>query len=180
MSEKQEFELLKDIARLLAKYGPDTFDDLSKLLGKSEFTEQLLRILSTTAEVGRKTRSLPNKKRDGVPAVSGIDQLLRKLAEFEPEKSQLLSTFLSDLRTKNVLYSMRDLKAFVSDNGLAALSATSRAKAIFPLIKDLSRHPVDEVKVIIERAQLRSQEGDRTLEGWANIILKKPHSVDQK
>lgn len=180
MSEKQEFELLKDIARLLAKYGPDTFYDLSKLLSKPEFVEQLLGILSATADVGRKTRSLSNRKHGGVPARSGVDQLLGKLAELEPEKSQLLSTFRDDLLAKNVLPSMRDVKAFVSDNGLASLSATSRAKAILPLIKDLSRHPVDEVKVIIERVQLRSQGGDRTLEGWADIILKKPRSGDEK
>ncbi len=174
MTEKQGFELLKDIARLLTKYGPDTFDDLSKLLSKPEFAEQLRGILSATAEVGRETISISKGKRTRVPARSGVDQLLGKLAELEPEKSQMLSAFRNDLLSKNVLPSMRDVKAFVSDNGLSSLAATSRAKAILPLIKDLSRRPVDEVKEILERVQIRSHGGDRTLEGWADIILRKP------
>jgi hypothetical protein len=178
MNEKQEFELLKDIARLLTKYGPDTFDALSKLLDKQEFVDQLVEILNTTADVGRRSKPRSRPKPGGASARTGLDQLLRKLAESEPEKSQFLSAFRDNLLAKNILPSMRAVKAFVSDNGLGSLSATSRDKAIFPLIKELSRHPLEQVKVIVERESVQSQGGDRTLEGWANIILKKSHSND--
>jgi len=179
MNEKQKFELLKDIARLLIKYGPDTFDALSKLLSKQEFVAQLIVILDTTAEVGRRNKLRSTPRPRVAPARSGIDQLLENLAESEPEKGKLLSAFRDDLLAKHILPSMKAVKAFVSDNGLGSLSATSRDKAIFPLIKDLSRHPLEQVKVIVERERLQSHRGDRSLEGWANIILKKSHSGDE-
>jgi hypothetical protein len=75
---------------------------------------------------------------------------------------------------------MRDINSFVSDNGLIPLRVNTRAKSISPLLKGLSQRSVNEIKSIIENASLRSQGGDRTLEGWADIILKKPHTSDEK
>lgn len=179
MNESKEFELLKDIARLLVKYGPDTFDALSRLLSKQEFIEQLLEVLNTTSKIGRRSKPQPSAKPSGTRPRKGVDQLLGKLADLEPEKSHLLSTFRDDLLAKNILPSMRDVKAFISDNGLESLSATSREKAIFPLIRSLSKQPLEQVKAIVERTVSKSQGDDRTLEGWANIILKKPVSDNE-
>ena len=179
MSSERTFELLKEVSRLLVKYGPDTFDDLARYLANPGTRDQLLEILRTVAVAGRKSKLASTRGQPKLFSKPGADQFLGRLAELEPEKSQLLSAFRDDLMTKNVLPSLRDLKSFASDNGLIPPTATSRDKAIEPLIKSLSHRTMGEVEAIIQRARVRSESGDRTLEGWADIILKRPpHGQD--
>jgi len=53
------------------------------------------------------------------------------------------------LLAKIALPTIREIRTFALDNGLAQLTAASRDKAIFPLLKDLSQRPTAEVKAIV-------------------------------
>ena len=64
------------------------------------------------------------------------------------------------------------MRVFAGDNGLEPVIATSREKAIMPLLKDLASQPLDRVKEIVQNITNESGE-DRTLEGWAGVILDK-------
>lgn len=55
----------------------------------------------------------------------------------------------------------------------SVLTATSRDKALLPLVKDLITRPSGELSTILKTVALHEYEGDRTLEGWAGVILDK-------
>jgi hypothetical protein len=179
MSEQREFELLTDIARLLRKYGPDAFEELARYVEKPDFIDHLAAIFNAFARVGRKKIPYAIGVSRETHGRSGVQKLLRELEENEPAKYQVLSIFYNDLLVKNVFPSLREIKAFALDNGLVLPKATSRDKAILPLLKALSHLPTEEIKAILERTLMRAKGGDRTLEGWAGVILKERRSDDK-
>jgi len=179
MNEKREFDLLVDVARLLRRYGPEAFDALANYLKRPEAADRIVAVLSASARTVRGLSLSPRSAGQGERSRSGVERLLLSLEKTEPEKAQMLATFYQKLQSKSILPSLRDLRSFVADNGLAPISAKSRDKAILPFIKDLASRPLDIVKPVVEGARETVQ--DRTLEGWAGVILdEKRRSKEQK
>lgn len=56
MKKYDKFELMKDLARLLDKYGHDVFLDLSNFLKSKEAIDNLASILEVSAHVSKKLR----------------------------------------------------------------------------------------------------------------------------
>ena len=111
-SNELEFELLIEIAKLLKRYGPETFENLARTVSSPESIEKLISILTTAAKAHRASQSKRRTKRTPTDFRSKI----ARLEESEPEKSHLLMGLYDGLTSKALLPTLRDIKAFVSDS----------------------------------------------------------------
>lgn len=180
MIDQREFDLLSDLARLLKKYGPEAFKELARILREPEVIKNLIEIVEASASAGQSLSAKKIKKDHSQAHRTGTRQLLADLAEMEPLKAELLSKFNDDLTTRIACPSLKDLRAFVRDNGLESIRATTRDKAIYQVLKSLAAFPVEEIKSIITRARIDTKVGDRSLEGWTEVILDKERRQRKK
>lgn len=176
MSEASKFALLRDLAVLTRRYGLDAFSELASYLKNREGILELAAILEAAEEAGRKSR-VP---RTGVTAPSSrsskssLLSMLSKLEREDPEKAEVLSRFYEALATKRALPTLGALRDFAHDNGLRFISAKSRDKAISPLLRDLAGRPINHIRSMLGRVAITDATvGDRSLEGWADVILNK-------
>lgn len=173
MTDKPELELLVEIAKLLRKYGPQAFEDLSSALSSPEFSRCLASVLSGTARQARSLRPEGYDASDRKQRSRDFRSSLVSLEEIDPEKSELLVKFYDDLMAQTVLPSLRDIRAFASDAGLPPAKATARNKAMVPLLKTLLHLSTDELRSKLSAVKRVSTTDDRSLEGWSSIILNK-------
>lgn len=173
MNNDREFELLVDIAKLVKKYGPETFEALAATISSPRFSQHLADILLSSAKTSRVVQKNSKSKTESKPLQRGLRSVLIDLEKAEPEKSALLSHLYDGLLQKLFLPTLKDIKTFVSDIGLQPLEAKSRDKAIGQLVKALLLMPVEELKVKLQGIPTIVTKDDRSLEGWSNIILNR-------
>ena len=171
MSETKDIELLTDIARLLKKHGPEPFEQLAQKFKEGRLVEDLLSILDTSARTGRRSRARLGEKRSPATRKDGITELFQRLEKGDPEKAKVLRQLYHSLIGKTLLPTLRDIRYFADDNGLQPVKATSRDKAILPLLRDLASVPSDKISHMVSSVPCSEVEGGRTLEGWTGIIL---------
>lgn len=170
MNNKKEFALLCDFAKLLQKYGPETFEGLANEMSNPEFAERFLEVLKTTAKVYRRLPKAGRKSRFHSP---GIDfrSTLTSVQKSDAERGALLIQLYDGLTTKSLLPTLREMKNFALDNGLPPLKSTSHEKAIIPFVKTFLQMPVEDIRDYLRRIQPSPSSDDRSLEGWSNIIF---------
>ena len=174
MTQSDKFALLKDLASLLKKHGPTAFTELADFLRNPAAVTELIFILETSGVVGRRagiTRPFGKGASQGTKGI--VKRLLADINDKDSEKAKLLSTFYGMLSTKRILPTMRDLRAFADDSGLRPVTASSRDRALSPLLQDLATRSVEKINVILKRIRPVDMQGDRTLEGWTDVILGK-------
>jgi hypothetical protein len=170
MTKQRELDLLIDITKLLKKYGRESFVSLAESLSSPEMNRHLSNILT---QVAKTKETIPKKGRKTVATRRQlIPRVLVNLEKTEPEKYRLLNKFYNELITKAVLPSLDDVKEFARESGFPEVRAKSRQKAISPLLGWLAGFSYDELTVKIQSAS-KYRTGDRSLEGWSNIILDK-------
>ena len=179
MSDRPEFELLIEIAKLFGKYGPETFESLSEKLSTPEFSERLSSVLSVVAKKGRTVRPQETELTEQTRSPKDFRSSLVAAKKTDPEKSELLVNFYDGLTAKTFLPTLRDIQAFVSDTGSPPLKASTRDKAIIPLVKVLLPLPLEELKTRLSVVKSVPSQDDRSLEGWSNIILDKGRRTKQ-
>jgi hypothetical protein len=177
VNNNPELELFVEIAKLIKKYGPETFESLSGKLSSPGYTERLVAILSTTARIARMARVNAPETTKHQKFPRDFRSSLVALEKTDKEKSGLLIEFYDDLMAKTFLPTLKDIQAFVADHGLPPAKATARDKAIIPLFKALLPLPLDELKRRLLTLKSVSNKDDRSLEGWSNIILNKSHRI---
>lgn len=178
MSGKNELDLLVELVKLVRKYGPETFESLAAQISMPEFTQRLADLLSTTAKASRAARPSEGHFESRRPRRNFRSSLL-ELEKSEPEKAAILIRLYDGLMAKTFLPTLRELKAFASDNGLPPPKATARDKAIVPLIKTLLPMSLEELKTRLQGLQPILDNDDRSLEGWSNIILSRERQSKQ-
>ncbi|MFH1774112.1 MAG: hypothetical protein ABH874_04035 [Methanobacteriota archaeon] len=170
MRKKQELDLLVDIVKLLKKYGPEPFELLAESISSPEMRQRLPLILTEVAKIAR---TIPKTTRETRPKQGqSIPRALITLEGVDLGKYQLLMNFYTDLVAKTVLPSLRDINEFARRLGLQEVRAKSRQKAISPLITSLIKFSTEELRVQIQSLK-KYEIGDRSLEGWSNIILNR-------
>lgn len=180
MTTEKKYDLLADIAKLIKKYGADTFfnlaEEVSSSLFKERFAEILLKAGKASEEIGFK-----KPKKGIVPGSqrSFRSQLLN-LKETQPKKAELILSFHDELTAKRSLPTLRDIKNFITDNGLQPLNAKSRKNAIIPLLRQLLKLDDQYIVKITSNIPIITENDDRSLAGWSDIILKKkPENVEE-
>ncbi|MET0647612.1 MAG: hypothetical protein ABW208_13430 [Pyrinomonadaceae bacterium] len=176
MTNNNEYDLLSDLARLVKKYGPETFETLASQLSRPDFIYQLAEIISTTAKASRIARPRKAQGRTTKPRVDFRTSLV-ELGESEPDKSVMLVQLLDGLMSKAFLPTLRDVRAFVQDNGLPLVKAKTRDKTIVPLVKSLLPMPTEEISMLLRKIQPTQVRNDRSLAGWSDIILRRGEQV---
>ena len=169
MKNNKEFELLSDLAKLINKYGPETFEALCEQISNPKFTRDLVILLSTTAKA---YRVVPKTKTRSRPKLSK-NTFLSSLEGSDAEKAALLMEFYDGLKNRSVLPTLREMKDFATDNGLPPVKSTSREKALMPFVRTFLKMPVEEIREHLKRIKPIRSSGDRTLEGWSQIIFGK-------
>ena len=174
MTQSDKFALLKDLASLLKKHGPTAFTELADFLRNPAAVTELISILKTSGAAARRAGiTRPSGKGESQGTKGIVKRLLANINDKDPEKANPLSTFYDMLSTKRVLPTMRDLRDFADDNGLRPVTASSRDKAILPLLKDLATRSAEDIHGMLQQIRSVDTQGDRTLEGWTDVILGK-------
>lgn len=173
MINKSEIQLLTEIAKLIKKYGPETFETLSKSLYSPEFSNHLAALLSKSATIGHDSRrNISGRTRNAI-GIHTFRSTLVALAEKDRDKSAIVVKLYDDLTSKTILPTLRDIQAFLSDAGLPILKAKGRDKAIIPFIKILLPYSATDLASLLSHIKYSSTNDDRSLESWSNIILDK-------
>lgn len=169
-----KFALLKDLAGLVKKHGPEVFSDLVRFLRNPDTLAELVTILEAAEIAGRRARlgeSRALRTQRGA-STGAVRKLLSELETGQPEKAQILSGLYEALVAKQAFPTLGELRGFAKDNGLPAVTATSREKAITSLLRNLASRSTDDVRSMLRRVRIAASGGDRTLEGWTDVILK--------
>jgi hypothetical protein len=170
VNEQPELELLVDIARLLKKYGAETFDLLAKELASPTLRERLAALLTTAAEVGRESGGAKVSRPKSPRGAEDLRSLLINLQQTDPEKATLLLRFYDDLMGKRLLPTARELQLFGEGFNPAFPPPTSRKKAVESLFEQLLPLPLERLREVVASVK-PTVPADRSLEGWANLIL---------
>jgi hypothetical protein len=167
MNNNKEFDLLSDLAKLIKKYGPGPFEALSEQLRNPRFTGTLIDVLNTTAGTYRTLPRAKGRSRSRTPN----SEFLTSLNRYDAERFALLVDLYDALKNKSILPTLREMKDFASDNGLPPIKAKSREKALVPFVRIFLKMPIEEVREYLRRIQPTRISGDRTLEGWSQVIF---------
>ena len=171
------YELLGEIAKLLKKYGKETFSELATVLKDPNLSNHIAETLENIAQLSpqkKKTKKRPTLLEESMQ----LRESLVVLGKVEPEKSKILLLMFDSLQNKIILPSLRELTNFISDQGLPMPKAKSRDKVIFSFLKTctgLSLNDLEAFDDIIKRQQY-SDDADRSLEGWGKVILDRKKS----
>jgi len=177
MKTQRELDLLVDLVKLLKKYGPEPFELLAASISSPEMSQHLSTILTQVAKIDH---TIPKTKRKTKPRKKpSVPRSLTALKKVEPEKYQLLMNLYTDLIGKTVLPTLRDIKEFVADCKLPQVRTKSRQKAVSSLIGSLIKLPNEQLTAKIQSLK-KYDIGDRSLEGWSNIILNKQPRSNKK
>ena len=179
MIDQSSDELLIEVAELLKKYNPELSESIAKHLSSPKFVRHLVSILSTKSKVYQKEQKTTGKLSAVRPHRRGLRQSLLELEETEPEKSSILVKFYDKLKDKSLLPEMQDIRKFASDKELPKIKANSRRDAINPLVKSLVPLSIKELKAKLNEIMPVSIQDDRSLEGWADIILNTQQRMKQ-
>ena len=171
MRDQKEFDLLQDVAALLIKYGPETFETLATSLKSPEFSQVLAEVLDSAAQNSRSTSAAYSGTRNR-DTLRSIRQELDDLQSVEPSKHVILMEFYKALQEKRALPTLRDLNDFVEKSGLPVESSNKRPQAIARTIRFLLDLPETDIVQILDRAPTAPR-SDNTLQGWSEIILDK-------
>jgi hypothetical protein len=179
-NDTKSFELLGELAKLLKKYGKETFYDLATILRDPDLSTQVADSLENIANKSLKKKST-RKRLSAEEERLNFREKLIAFGKSEPEKSKILLTLYDSLHNKTVLPTLRELTDFISDNGLPIPKSKSRGKVIISFVKNCMTISLNELQQFQfpNEPHQSLENSDRSLEGWGKVILdRKPQKTD--
>ena len=175
MNDQSEVELLSDLAKLMKKHGPRTFENLAEMVSQPKFSEQLVSVLRTTAKAS--TSVLPRTRTEA--PMRDFRYSLVRLELNEPEKSALLVAFYDGVMAKQLLPTLDQLNTFAAALQIEPFKSTPRDKAVYHLTRRLMELPLEDLEKAISSAPpIDRNSNDRSMEGWSQLILSKKRTSD--
>lgn len=168
MTESKEIELLSDLSRIVAKYGPEQVILLAELIRNPQRAEELATALEYAA-VQYSSGKRPVTRSQKVER-AGM-QVMRELRLSDPEKHSVVAEIRRELISGTILRSMAELRRFAVMNDLSIGKASSRNSAIPPLLRSLSSLSTLEITSIRD-SLFEARAGDRSLERWRDVIVR--------
>jgi hypothetical protein len=160
-------KLIKDLARLASRYGPEDFATLGRLIREGSLESLLIKALEdlATASASSNARKPPSKT---------IVAKLNALRDTDPRRAELLSDLRSRLQAGEVLPTLASLRAFGEMLGMKELQATRREKAVPIILEHLLALPDRDFEAALEQAanQPDRQLGDE-YDRWVSLILRR-------
>ena len=173
MNEKAE-ALLQDVAKLLAKHGPDAFETLARELESGRLADNLSTVLEEVAKDPTQRSAKGNPPQSSRPRCSTIPEIIKGVAARDAERGRLLIEFRDALSAGSCLPTLSDIRYFVEDHGLPPMRAKSRATAVNHLLRNVSELPSEKLDSLIGDAYQVSEPVDRSLDSWSTLILEGP------
>ncbi len=156
--------LMVDLARLIHRHGPETFEGLLSLLRQPEQTERLAETLERALTVPFPAPSASRSRQRAIPGV----QVLREVMDRSPEKFEVLSDIRDKLSKGEIFRSTGDLRRFAEENGISLGSANTRLKAIVPILQFLATLPLESIGELMRPYE---DSDDRSLARWSEVIM---------
>ena len=162
----EDAQLLAELARLIGRYGPERFARLASVLRNPEEARNLATVMEAALAASPATR----KRRGQAARTAPGSRILAELKEVEPEKYELLTSFRDDVVAQKILPSFRHVRRFAEDNGITLGSASSREKAITPLLRFMAALSLAQVQTLVHQST-SEEAGDRSLARWSDVIM---------
>lgn len=160
-----EEKLTVDLARLVRRHGPETFESLANLLRNPEEVAKLASVLEGVLAMPRPTSSAGARGPRPMPGA----QLLEEVGKRDPALHELLLSIRDKLASGEMFRSISDLRRFADENGIPLRSADSRMRAIVPILRFLASLSLDEAKAAIQPYE---HPDDRSLARWSEVIMR--------
>jgi hypothetical protein len=175
MNQEKELQLLIDIAKLLERYGPESYEALAILLSNEKLTQTI--IVTILQNILLKAESVSHNNVEQKPQVSKNSKTFRSslvaIQEKNGERGTLLIYLFDGLQNNRFLPTLRAMKTFAEDNGLVSITAKSRKSAINQFVKSFFTMPINEIKSILKLLEEKTSIENSSLEAWSSIILDK-------
>jgi len=172
MIRQKDLDLLADLAKLLKKYGPESFESLRRLLTSGELPEEIGSILASSKHLAEE-KPRPLEIRHPRPSRRSESLSLRQLSFLkisDPAKYDILERFYNQATLRRILPTRRDALDIAAELGLDVPKKATRTAVINKITLRLAYFPTEKlqsrIKEIIGRGK-RTQ----TLEDWADLIL---------
>jgi hypothetical protein len=174
MIQDEDIEVLAELSRIAARYGPDSVIRLANLIRDPVRAEELASVLERVAS--HAPQRLAHSKSEKVNRVGmGV---LNSLRESNPEKHALIAALRDHLVSGTILGSMGELRHFARTHDLSIGKASSRSAAIAPLLQSTSELPALQIANLLDTL-VQPKVDDRSLERWRNVIVKpRPHITE--
>jgi hypothetical protein len=167
-------KLIADLARLAARYSPEDWRALSRLLQDDDSRALVAAMLDELAKAsGRARQGSSTRAKTAVARPNTRDRLAR-LHQTDPESAELLSDLRTKLRTRELLADMASLRAFSEAVGMKTLSTGRREQAVSEIIQHLMNMPREALETALSRTTLKvDRELGREYEQWVSLILNR-------
>ncbi len=162
---KEDAQLLGELSRLIDRYGAEHFARLASILRNPADASALATVLEGALDVHSRSK---RRRRRGIGTLPG-SRILDGLRENEPEKYQVLSSFRNDLVGSKIFPSFRHVRRFADEHGIMLGSASSREKAVTPLLRFMAALPLTEMQALV--AESAREVDDRSLARWSEVIM---------
>lgn len=175
MIAEKDAAAVTDLARLIARHGSEEILRLASMMRDPTQAGEIAELLESVAKADTvKKRNRANSKD---PSRVGMG-LLKQLRKESPDTHALVADIRLRLLSGNSLPTMQDVRSFAFSHGLDIGKASSRNAAVAPLLKSLSKLPLEELRGIVKELADYVPD-DRSLESWWNVIVR-PKTVDTR
>jgi hypothetical protein len=176
-------QIVRDIVRIYAKYEASEIADALQALRSGE---ALSGFVDAVEEVSRrkaagKERSIRSgqQKKASVPSSKEpLDQLIQTLRQSKGIEYRRLADFLSAARQGRILPSSVDIKRLMSILKVPTPASRDRLSLLRILAEYLAQLSTSELNLILNDIENTPNENS-SLQGWANIILRKDPREEQ-
>ncbi len=176
MNEAKRDDLLRDLAKLLVKYGPEDWRHLISALQDEAYRrsvisalEALLPLTGVARREGKREAAWPRARPAG---------LLAELETQDPRRHELLSTFRRHMLERRLLGSARALEEFARVCGIEGPIPAKRPQAVNVLLRNLSARPMEELERLLKQvgppeAPREGRDFGAEYEHWVDLILRR-------
>lgn len=170
-------QLLADLLKLRRRYGDGAVRELAEWLRDPTKVRELQDALEAAIKIPLTPRKTARKQKSKAKSAT---QILERLSRTEPERAAQLAMLRDALLAKEVLPTARELRAFAEDVGLKLPNTADRRRLISSLIRALSELDPADMRRCLKQVKPATGPADRTLEGWADLILRKRHAEPEE
>ena len=172
MIQSEDIEVLSELSRIAAKYGPDSIIRLANLIRDPVGAEELAGVLERVASTAPQRRTY-GKSDKATRLGMGV---LNNLRNSDPEKHALVAALRDYLVSGTILGSMSELRHFARTHDLSIGKASSRNAAIAPLLQSTAKLSAPQIANFLDTV-VQSKSDDRSLERWRDVIVKSRHPI---
>lgn len=168
MIRREDMEILAELDRIVARYGRDSVARLARSMRDPEIVADIAAMLEHATQRASATK---RRSRNRLTTRVGM-AVLNDLRKSDPRKHAVLAEMRELLVNGKLLGTMSELRRFAHAHDFNIGNASSRDKAIPPLLRSMSRLETDEIADLLD-SLIQVDPNDRSLERWRNLIVKR-------